>query len=67
MEKIYKTCSAKYTNEDIKKMSGVCTFVSYERLLTTPINWAIGKKPKETIVGMAMEYDGIRVYVETEE
>lgn len=64
---IYKSCSPKYTNEQISRLSGMQTFVSYERLLNTSLYSAIGKKENEVMVGMKMDSDGITVYIESRE
>lgn len=64
MSKIYKSCSPKYTNEQVKNLCGVVTFVSYERLLKTSLYDAIRKKDDEQIVGMVIDFDGITVYIE---
>lgn len=66
MKAIYKSCSPKYTNEQIEHLSGVTTFVSFERLLKTGINDAINKKENEKIVGMKITEDGITIRIETE-
>jgi hypothetical protein len=63
---IYKTCSSKYTNKQIEHLSGVCTFVSFARLLNNSITDCISKKENEDIVGMEITSDGIKVYLETE-
>ena len=64
--KIYKSCSPKYTNEQIQHLSGTVSFVSWERLLVDSINQAIRKTEKEKIVGMEIDEDGVKVYIETE-
>lgn len=66
MDKIFKSCSPKYTNEQIGRMGGVKTFRSYVALLNKSINEAIGKKENEKIVGMVMDQDGITFIIETE-
>lgn len=65
MEKIYKSCSSKYTNEQIKNLTGTTSFASFERLLTTSLYDAIRKRPNEVMVGMIIDFDGIQVYLET--
>jgi hypothetical protein len=69
MQTIYKSCSPKYTNKDIQLRSGSSTSstVSFERLLVTGIKEAISLKPNEVIVGMEIDYDGVRVFTETKE
>jgi len=64
---IYKSCSPKYTHDDIKRVSGTQVFVSYERLLHTTIYQAINKKDNDVMVGMKMDIDGITVYIESKE
>lgn len=67
MQTIYKSCSPKYTDEQVKRLSGVTTFVSFARLLNLSIYDAIGKKPNEKIVGMVITTDGVQLYIENEE
>ena len=66
MQKIYKSCSAKYTDEQIRNIGGTNIFVSFEQLLRTPLYEAMKKQPNEKMVGMEISYDGIKVYIETE-
>ncbi len=62
---IFKSCSYKYSDDDVKRLSGgVQTFVSFERLLKTPLYEAIGLKEYEVMVAMKITYDGIQVYLE---
>lgn len=65
MQTVYKSCSPKYTHQDIADM-GTCTksFVSFERLLKTPIYEAISLRPNEKIVGMVIDVDGIYCIIE---
>ena len=66
MKIIYKSCSPKYTSYDIERLSGVVTFVSFERLLRMSLYDAIGKKENEKMMGMKITEDGIQVYIEKE-
>ena len=68
MQTVYKSCSPKYTHQDIADM-GTCTksFVSFERLLKTSIYEAIALRSNEKIVGMQIDMDGIYCYIETKE
>lgn len=70
METIYKTCSPKYTSQEISSLNiansiGTVSFVSFERLLRNSVYEAIGLKPNEEIVGMKIDQDGITCYIET--
>ena len=66
MEAIYKSCSEKYSNEDIFNMVGLTSFVPHERLLKTSIYDAIKKKDNEVLVGMKIDDNGITCYIEIE-
>lgn len=66
MEKLYKTCSPKYTDNDIKNLSGTVSWCSYAQLIDKSIKEAIRLRPAEKIVGMEMDTDGIKFYLETE-
>lgn len=66
MEKIYKSCSPKYTDEDIKYKSGIVTFASHATLFKESYEQAIGLKPNEKIVGMMLDWDGITFYIENQ-
>lgn len=64
---IYKSCSPKYTNDQIKHLTVTKSFVSYERLLSQSLYYAIGKRDNEVMVGMQITSDGIYVLLESKE
>ncbi len=65
MGEIYKSLVSKYTDQQIQYLSGTVTYVSFERLQENSINDCIGKKDNETIVGLVIDNDGIKIYIET--
>jgi len=65
MEAIYKSLSSKYSDEDIKRKSGVVHFISYMRLKHASLSESSGLKDQEDIVGLKMDEDGITCYIET--
>ena len=65
MEHVYKSYSEKYTDNDVRKLSGLVAQVSLSRLLPF-IQEAIGLKSNETIVGIDISTHGVKCYIETE-
>lgn len=65
MNKIYKSCSPKYTDDDVKRLSGVGSTASYATLMNKSIKEAIHLTENEKIVGMVMDFDGIHFWIET--
>ena len=66
MEKIYKSCSPKYTDSQIKYLTGQVTFASHARLFKQSYEQAIGLKPNEKIVGMITDWDGMTFRIENQ-
>ena len=62
---IYKSLIDKYTDEDIERLSGVVSFLSYKYLLDSSISKAVNLRLGEVIVGLRMDSIGIAVLIET--
>lgn len=61
---MYKTCSAKYTNEEVERLSGTIIFISYEQLFRISIKDALKLRDTEELVGMRISIDGIDCIIE---
>ena len=64
MTKIYKSLSAKYTNKQIEMLSGTVCYVSFGRMLKQSIEDCVGLKEDEIIVGLEIDSNGIKCYIE---
>lgn len=62
---IYKSLSKKYSDWDIRTLSGVVSFVSYHRLMNNSIKECLALKSNEEVVGLKITDDGITCIIET--
>ncbi len=67
MNYIFKSCKAGVTDREFEQNhSGLTSYMSFARMMDNSIRNGVGLKSNERIVGMKIDSDGIKFYLETE-